>query len=619
MKTKQWDGDAPLALQGLRGLERIDAPYLTEIRDNQTAQKSGEFRSTEQTTGGDTMFCVGAVDALDYPSPPPNTTGPANGVGRAVASDAARSKFHSFKGLDNISTFGTSGQVTAGKQALYMGGGTWAYIDTTPNPEVFWPIVDLPNPTYTNAQFSFTNVVSFQKSKRKNATYLYSLTEQYSVIGNNMNMDGTGSGVSNLLIPFPVGYRGFAIQPLQIDGGVKVLMTLPVTIGSTDPWGNQISDNLFCKWSIKEEVPGFFALPKPANCVNNAVAAFQLVTVTPAVWIGMGGVFWTPTPTGASTYFGGDLVFYKTTDAGASWTISGPLAVPTLTFNIGLDATPPTSDRAEGYGCRRNLGIAAACNFAQWCIVTPDIYVVSFPTYGPYDAQFVGDVNVPNFYDQNTGKAFNASWYRTTNGGTSWNPVDPVTLIETQLAGWAEFDPQLYMPRDMTYLGNGVLVGIVRAGLTDARNKGAGNLSPQLVWNLIRSVDYGATWTCIPKVGLPAAALWCQMVGTFKVQTKRTSATPGSVLLTIWGGDGYYVYESIDGGLSWRQDSLLAKSRTFYPMDVPGDFYTVLDGSSVTWSANFRNLQIAGTDDAPALLDPVTPWRFNSTKAWVAE
>lgn len=410
------------------------------------------------------------------------------------------------------------------------------------------------------------------------------------------------------------------MQPL--DAAAKpptALISFPQNIGSVDIRGVAHHDLLFTTISKDTTVansPVLRAIPRAVEQTDKVMMTSQIIVITPKRWVTLAAFSWENTsPYG---YLGGKTSLFKTEDGGLSWTDGRSNDPSYAAFTNGFPLITDFVSPTNWYTLNRVLGFAIANQ--EWAVATPNIFMVSYP----YWTLTPATITVPNAGYNNgssfIGCGFAAKMVRTTDGGNSWAEVPYPTLLET-VTSWGQSSYQIYLFTRVTYLGGGFMIAQIRASLWDQYAVPVDPQDETLVWNLAVSNDYGASWTCIPKVGIPdIAKSQPRYVGVFKVLKKVVRDPAGGfkaglVVLTLWGGDGYYLYSSTDNGASWKKACLMAKSESFRQMG-----FCSAHGAAVQENGfNFNDIYYTGTPQSTVPVAVETPWRYDSSQTWVPE
>lgn len=309
---------------------------------------------------------------------------------------------------------------------------------------------------------------------------------------------------------------------------------------------------------------------RPGGAEKCAILPCCVQTIAPDSFVILAACLFTPDPNNAG-YQGGDFLLYKTTDRGDTFTVA---TIPEMKVELpaapAVDASPPPLRPRSQLICRLNNALLNASKSAAITVLTPDIWLCSYVTYKQVSGNW-----------KNVGQI-----WRTEDAGSTWSLVAfPALLDESD-------PPRAARIEHAAYLGQGRVIAKTRDGL----------LGHDHEWSLIRSDDFGATWTCLPKVGFPESAEHSADTGWFKVLRLRTDTKTSIVTLTVWGGESYDLYESKTDGTDWVKVARLARSDERYSMEVDE---TILGDES------FKQLVYLGTEDEPAPLSIETPWRFD--------
>lgn len=453
------------------------------------------------------------------------------------------------------------------------------------------------------------------------ATSFYSVSYDGIVSGQPFSLVGTtrdktysvAKGRSGTAIPGYVAAISGTLQPFLAFTGAGSLESIPAgsetpsssgnndisTRGSASGYGAGtepdflILENLPSvtkdAWNRDVFTPGFLRttgatggggyLPRISSNAFQPMLASAIVVMSPTSWAFVVCLLFSPRPQN-DLYSGGDVLVYTTTDNGDTYSINSISAIKT-----NLPAEPPTRNPAltpEGYlywpkdyDCTLNAALSNIALFTTSAVVSPTSFVLFTCNYKIVDGVY-----------KNAGEI-----YLTTDSGATFTSVEFPPLIENK-------DPvQPVRVENAVYLGGGKLLAKTRSGVFGSDN----------VWNIIRSVDYGETWVCVPKVGFPESAQFSFHTGHFKVIKAKSGATEATVVLPVWGGDGYYVYLSKDAGSSWEQGARIAPSEEAYRMES--------DLTDAVPDFNFGRIVFAG----PTVpLSVETPWRFDRSRTYIA-
>lgn len=162
----------------------------------------------------------------------------------------------------------------------------------------------------------------------------------------------------------------------------------------------------------------------------------------------------------------------------------------------------------------------------------------------------------------------------------------------------ADVDGKLAYFQSLVYAGKNTLVAKKVAGFADIN----------LAISFMVSVDGGSTWTENTPSGF-GAPLVNQYFGKLHVERPFKDPAAGReqlpARLLITGYDtakaAYYLYASVDYGLTWKKHSRIVKPNQFYRVDQ----MVVGDGGG-----NFNDLEVTGELARTRLVDPALPHRY---------
>ena len=623
-RNKQKGGYSPSALKSQIAQEGVDIPYMRSSVAGHTSLKKSGFRETERVSTGTSWINTGDV-----------TIGGVTSRLAPYGSTTYKTPGHRL----NIPTsavdlgFSSGGEQYRVSYVKYIGAGRYSYqagsgvvINSYGAPAAYQ------KPEYDS---NFTVVIKGGLLSRADAHVRYTGL-MFGVFD-----------VAQALTVAPFGgiedcFQSAIFQPLDVAHGTS-LITFSTYIGNVDLGGYPVSDTVYT--IVDKSGPGsLLAPPRSENNTHSAMADADITVITPTTWVLLTGAYISPltvAPDVLTGYWGGYIGLFTTKDAGQTWPITTIFSlpprinedrIPALCFNFPLrpaDGVPPNVYVEGQYVCALNVCVAHMMSTKEICVISPTTWLMSYGYYGAVRAADGVPDNGFNLYLPTTStdfaapRGFCSRLVRTTDAGVTWTQVAPPTLLET-VTGWPQYSRQYYIFRSVTYLGAGFMIAKIRASIDDVvtLNPSYNPLGGPLVLNFAVSADYGATWTCVPRVGFPAAATGPMHFGFFKVLRvkKRTgdagTYTPGLVVIPVWGGDGFYLYQSVDDGLSWTKAALMAKSEKFQPMDI---VRTPLDDGGGVRGQNFAVYQYTGPPNANVAPYVEAPWRTDSRLTWKAD
>ncbi len=238
----------------------------------------------------------------------------------------------------------------------------------------------------------------------------------------------------------------------------------------------------------------------------------------------------------------GELLVYRSSDVGASWSLASVLGTGSLARPSGFSASSPavwelpapaglyvTADAGEHWSLRRSAVSLPPMSVASFA--SPEVGIGWAATYG---------VEAPGYLP---------GW-RTTNGGATWSPVGPLDASRQSLPPLSTVD--FVSPMDGWVAGG---EGVLRT--TDGGRTWASHFSPRVPleqlsfadaehgWalgpdELFATSDGGASWQALPEPRF-GELTWAQ----------RVSANFGVAEVCAEEG-GTRVLATYDGGLSWH-------------------------------------------------------------------
>lgn len=635
--TKQKDGDAPAALEGQKTLDVTALPYMRNEAFGQVIEKRGEFRETSQQSGGEQFVVSGFTK-----------DGGVISDNFGLSSLSYKAPFHT----SNKLYFGptTPPDADASKLMWYLGRNTYLYIKTTDTSVI---TQDYPGSIGEGTSLQSLPIIQCSQilgvvnGRRSNPDITQQIDDIYCSIFDPLGgyLGNNGRNIPNNLQDSP-GVGSLVVQPLDEagDGGVTALIYWSTFLGVTDREGMIKSDMVYAKMT-KAGLGPISVIPRLApgseNWPNAGWARWQIFTVTPLIWVAFSGVYVDSFEGPPVFDYGGYVIFYRTNDGGVTWNLTQDannlFSDGAFNFNFPRQIPPAVNHNVppwiapEDAPGQRNGAVQTAATTMQLCVITPTIWIASYVYFGFGSAPSISDFGVDWEWmiDGLPHCVFQSRLLRTTDGGNNWTAITAPALIETQLL-WPTDSLQCYVFRDMTYCGNGVVIAKIRAGTRDYFDTALFPAFPDrgggapLTWNLARSMDYGVTWACVPKNGIPAApGSDARYIGRFCVVKKATGnpaggQNPATILMTCWedATSAYYVYVSRDNGDSWNKGALITKSDEFQPMDIVGyGNFGPVQSQQESW----RFLEYTGDDVNPAPVSMVQPWRFNSKINWVPE
>lgn len=315
---------------------------------------------------------------------------------------------------------------------------------------------------------------------------------------------------------------------------------------------------------------GFIPVPETVE----AIAPWMTVgVITPTRWRILGAQLCTPIEAGG-TGLNGQVFILATEDGGDTWS---RVTVPALEVN--MPAPPSPNILYPTYGSDRNDWLEAMFD-GVWCVFTPEISVLATPSRVP-------------------GGTRELRLHRSTDTGIVFSLITTPTFSDPNSTHATDQDPHTF-----EYLGMGV--GLLTTLFHD-------NVTNEDHWNLLRTTDYGATWTSVNKANLPPVASW--QVGELRCERKKTATKSAKVYLPTASGTDYALWVSNDDGLTWSVETRVTTS------DIAGRYNGVLDARTVQdeRSHNFAILQNFGNDTVRGVLSVSQPWRFDDRITYEAE
>jgi photosystem II stability/assembly factor-like uncharacterized protein len=275
--------------------------------------------------------------------------------------------------------------------------------------------------------------------------------------------------------------------------------------------------------------------------------------------------------------------------------------------------------------------------------------------FGLFSAVAVDPLNTENVYAVGAGPDSLTNVYRSTDGGQTWSPPNPITFVGSTPAGIglamlaidAISTNNLYLNMSGG-LGRSVDYGQTWSptGLSDVW---AVNVNPyvagvvyastltQTQTQLFKSTDFGATWTPLAtNLNLnPSTAASIGAVSQIAVDPQNSSTLYAAVEFGECSSGGTAtpcgIFKSIDGGNTWQALSLsgtytsvsVDRTETIYAggsyPPYTGFVAKSADGGK-TWTAINSGLTISDPNQAIVFVDPATPsslyvsqWSVGST------
>lgn len=552
---KRWGGRNFDGDKGLGTVQTLGLPFSKQVNGDTTARKIGEFSETVIEEDGPAYFISGNLRK--------------GGIQRyeTWAAEDYKQSFSRYAGV------------------IYAPIGKDQFVDATqaiPQPYDLsggsdfgeYPVVNGENFTTFSRRYALT--LAFFKGRAGRSTAVSGdvvvRDVQYaeSALGGG---DGEFDGF-NVLSRYRETPSGFG--PDMPPGWFLVTHAWGV---STDDWSAKISDLRVIR--ATREGATEFNIPRLSGTEGKPLALAALTTIGPQSYYMLASLLFSPRRYAGAAYSGGDVLFYKSADNGATWQVG---TIPAIKANL---PSPPTT-RSPGatpegylywpkdYKCDLNTALLNISVSTIITVVSPSVMVVALVQY-----KDVSGTMVPQ-----------GEMYRSADGGLSYSQIAFPSLLEDNPGEPVRIE-------NMVYLGQNRL-------LAKTRSPGYGTDN---LWNIIRSSDGGATWTCVPKAGLPTgAAPTSFFTGHFKVIAKRTSTKAGRVVLPVWGGGSYDLYESRDDGINWLRVSRLAPSEEAFRMED--------DLADAVSDNNFGQLRVLGPEDSPSPLSIESPWRFDASRPY---